>query len=421
MPITPVQAPNILGSYIQGLELGRQAKAQRAKEAQTVELQNMLRSATAEQLEDPAFINQLLVRPGGAEFAKPLAESLTARQGMRKGQLEVMRMEVERLAGEAGAWLQAYQENPASLNKAAVAPWLNSAVRRGLMNPEDLQTFEAMPDDPQQLASRLQQLQAQGMSVSDQLRYTTPTAGERLTAQTTIRGQDITARGQDITAATTRRGQDITAETAREGQRVTMRGQDINAAIQSPEYQGLITQARERAKSDVGFSDQFNAADQTARRTLSLLDSIVGDAQIVNGKIVVQEGKRKPMKGFEAAVGAGFGQRFIPGTAARDFNAAHDQAVGAAFMQAFATLKGGGQITEKEGEKATAALTRMNLAQSEVEYIRAAREFQREVKNVLNLAETRYRKLNPSFTAAPTPSAGGAVTSAGTSYSIIEE
>lgn len=174
MPITPVQAPNILGSYIQGLELGRQAKAQRAKEAQTVELQNMLRSATAEQLEDPAFINQLLVRPGGAEFAKPLSESLTARQGMRKGQLEVMRMEVERLAGEAGSFLQAYQENPASLTKAAIAPWLNSAVQRKLMNPEDLQTFEAMPDDPQQLANRLQQLQAQGMSVADQLKYQRP-------------------------------------------------------------------------------------------------------------------------------------------------------------------------------------------------------------------------------------------------------
>jgi hypothetical protein len=174
MPITPVQAPNVLGSYIQGLEMGRQARAQRAKETQTAELQNMLRAATPEQLQDPGFINQLLVRPGGAEFAKPLAESLSARQGMRKSELEVMKMEVERLAGEAGSFLQAYQDNPASLNKAAIAPWLNSAVRRGLMNPEDLQTFEAMPDDPQQLASRLQQLQTQGMTIADQLQYQRP-------------------------------------------------------------------------------------------------------------------------------------------------------------------------------------------------------------------------------------------------------
>jgi len=401
MPITPVQAPNILGSYIQGLELGRQAKAQRAKEAQTVELQNMLRSATAEQLEDPAFINQLLVRPGGAEFAKPLAESLTARQGMRKGQLEIMRMEVERLAGEAGSFLQAYQENPASLTKAAVAPWLNSAVRRGLMNPEDLQTFQAMPDDPRQLASRLQQLQAQGMSVSDQLRYTVPTAGERLTAETTIRGQDIgaetTRRGQDITAETTRRGQDIGAEVSR-------RGQDISAYIQGPEHQALVTSARKRAESDVKFVDEFNSAKTTARRTLSLIDQMLGDATVQNGKVVVPQkgGKpgKTPMAGFAQAVGASIipGARFVPGSPARNFNSYHDQAVGAAFLQAFETLKGGGQITQVEGEKATAALTRMNLAVDEKEYIKAAREFQTEVKSLLNTAETRYNKIRPGGT-----------------------
>lgn len=420
MPITPVQAPNILGSYIQGLELGRQARAQRTKEAQTAELQNMLRAATPEQLEDPGFINQLLVRPGGAEFAKPLAESLSARQGMRKNELEIMRMEVERLAGEAGSFLQAYQNNPASLNKAAVAPWLNSAVRRGLMNPEDLQTFEAMPDDPVQLASRLEQLQAQGMSVADQMRYTMPTAGERLTAETAIRGQDIgaqtTMRGQDITAATTRRGQDISAEVSR-------RGQDINAYIQGPEHQASVTAARKRAESDVKFVDDFNSAKTTAKRTLSLIDQMLGDATVQNNKVVVPQlgGKpgKQPMAGFKQAVGASIipGVRFVPGTSARNFNAYHDQAVGTAFMQAFETLKGGGQITEKEGEKATAALNRMNLAVDEKEYIKAAREFQSEVKSLLNTAETRYNKLRPGGTSFT----GGTVTSGGTNYQILEE
>jgi hypothetical protein len=401
MPITPIEVPNILGSYVQGLELGRQARAQRAKEAQALELRNMLAAATPEQLEDPRFINQLIVRPGGAEIAKPLAESLTARQGMRKNELEIMKLEVERLAGEAGSFLQAYQDNPASLNKASVAPWLNSAVRRGLMNPEDLQTFEAMPDDPAQLAARLQQLQAQGMSVADQLRYTTPTAGERLTAETTIRGQNIgaetTRRGQDITAETTRRGQDISAEVSR-------RGQDISAYIQGPEHQASVTTARKRAESDVKFVDEFNSAKTTAQRTLSLIDQMLGDATVQNNKVVVPQlgGKpgKRPMAGFEQAVGASIipGARFVPGSSARNFNAYHDQAVGTAFMQAFETLKGGGQITEKEGEKATAALNRMNLAVDEKEYIKAAREFQTEVKSLLNLAETRYNKIRPGGT-----------------------
>jgi len=332
----------------------------------------------------------------------PQLEAEEARLAEQRG--KAMQEQAKGLEAQMQTWKRMIPADPRlapAWVEAAYADPVVGALLGQLGSKEDV--IAGIPQDPEGYASWVE---GASMFADELSKRRVLTAEQATTAETTRRGQDITARGQDITAATTRRGQDITAATAREGQRVTMRGQDINAAIQSPEYQGLITQARERAKSDVSFADQFNAADQTARRTLSLLDSIVGDAQIVDGKIVVQEGKRKPMKGFEGAVGAGFGQRFIPGTAARDFNAAHDQAVGAAFMQAFATLKGGGQITEKEGEKATAALTRMNLAQSEVEYIRAAREFQREVKNVLNLAETRYRKLNPSFTAAPTPGAG---------------
>jgi hypothetical protein len=39
-----------------------------------------------------------------------------------------------------------------------------------------------------------------------------------------------------------------------------------------------------------------------------------------------------------------------------------DQIGGAAFLTAFETLKGGGQITEVEGEKATNAIARLSTA-----------------------------------------------------------
>jgi hypothetical protein len=60
-------------------------------------------------------------------------------------------------------------------------------------------------------------------------------------------------------------------------------------------------------------------------------------------------------------------------------------------MQAFETLKGGGQITEKEGEKATAAITRMSLATSEKEYLVAAREFQEVIRRGIQNAEKELR------------------------------
>ena len=52
-------------------------------------------------------------------------------------------------------------------------------------------------------------------------------------------------------------------------------------------------------------------------------------------------------------------------------------------MEAYKTLKGGGQITEIEGKKATAAMTRMDTSQSEAEFVKAAREFQEIIRGAV--------------------------------------
>jgi hypothetical protein len=118
-----------------------------------------------------------------------------------------------------------------------------------------------------------------------------------------------------------------------------------------------------------------------SRDALNLIDKMIG----------TDDGKVKPHKGFKGAVGVGMGLRFIPGTSEKDFQAMHEQITGGAFLEAFKTLKGGGQITEKEGEKATAAITRMNLALSEKEYIDAAREFQEIVRRGIRTAEKELK------------------------------
>lgn len=61
----------------------------------------------------------------------------------------------------------------------------------------------------------------------------------------------------------------------------------------------------------------------------------------------------------------------IPGTDAKDARALIDQLRGNAFLQAFQSLKGGGQITEVEGQKATQAIARLQTDQSD-EGFRAA-------------------------------------------------
>ena len=252
--------------------------------------------------------------------------------------------------------------------------------------------------------------------------------GQDIGAATATRGQDIGAatatRGQDIGAATATRGQDIGAATAKAGQAVQIRGQDVGAATakagQAVQIRGqdlvnareqenlLIRKEEQRRAADPAFQQQMADAKalgtkmgqdkvlratqlpkvlDTAAQTLAEVDVLIGKRD-EDGKLLKGQ---KPHPGFENAVGATFlpGARFVPGTDAANFQARFDQIKGGAFLQAFETLKGGGSITNVEGEKGTAALNRMSLAQSEKEFVQAAREFQ----NIVRTGVERAKKM----------------------------
>jgi hypothetical protein len=69
-------------------------------------------------------------------------------------------------------------------------------------------------------------------------------------------------------------------------------------------------------------------------------------------------------------------RNYIPGTDATDFKVVMDQITGGAFLQAFESLKGAGQITEVEGKKATDAIARLNRSQSDKEFKASLEELQ---------------------------------------------
>lgn len=136
----------------------------------------------------------------------------------------------------------------------------------------------------------------------------------------------------------------------------------------------------------------------TGTELVNKIDEMVGkEAKIdkATGK-VIQAGT-KPHAGFTGAVGTGSWkalgipgvEQYVPGSPAADFKARYDEVMGGAFAEAFETLKGGGSITEKEGEKATAAKTRMRLAQSEKEFITAAREYAGVVNKGIERAKAK--------------------------------
>lgn len=84
-----------------------------------------------------------------------------------------------------------------------------------------------------------------------------------------------------------------------------------------------------------------------------------------------------------------------------------DQLGGQAFLQAFQSLKGGGQITELEGAKATAALARLqNMGVNDADYLKALDDFKGEVIRLRDLARQRAGGGSSSAPPPSSPSGG---------------
>jgi hypothetical protein len=97
-------------------------------------------------------------------------------------------------------------------------------------------------------------------------------------------------------------------------------------------------------------------------------------------------------KGKSAALGASSYLPSIRGTERAGFDNRLKQMQGDAFLKAFETLKGGGAITEIEGQKATQALNRMNETVSEEEFDAAAKDFLSEVNRFKDIAAQKAGK-----------------------------
>jgi hypothetical protein len=79
----------------------------------------------------------------------------------------------------------------------------------------------------------------------------------------------------------------------------------------------------------------------------------------------------------------------VAGSDAAGFEARLDQVRGQAFLNAYDTLRGAGQISEGEGKAATAALTRARTATSVKEFDEAMTEFKGYVRDATNAARQK--------------------------------
>lgn len=166
---------------------------------------------------------------------------------------------------------------------------------------------------------------------------------------------------------------------ARTGQMepVMVNGAPVMKSADDPTLQGNIAEAKaggkERGEAQAQAQIGLPQVAAQAQETIGLVDDLL----------------KHP--GFESAVGTSSLNPLnkLPGTAGKDFNIRLDQLKGKQFLQAFESLKGGGQITEVEGKKATEAISRMNTAASEDEFKKAAEEFKQIISNGVRRAQQK--------------------------------
>ncbi len=178
----------------------------------------------------------------------------------------------------------------------------------------------------------------------------------------------------------------------------------------------------ETEKSNREFLDNARAILGGGQRLLRQLENIVPPMMSDDGTPMYKQNPRTGLMelvpnineehpGLRNATGLRWGGAFfqnlpellvsddnaIQATDAADFIAARNQIGGSAFMQAYDALKGGGHISDAEGEKATAAILNLDANQSEKEFRRTILTLYDEVKKAYTAAEQRQERLNEYY------------------------
>lgn len=358
---TQLEPVNLLGSFVGGMEAGRANRLARVQEQQALreaeqqaQLRNFLSSAD---LESPEIQNQLL-RFGapGATLAKTLGEMETAKLTRQKTAGDIAKQEREE-------------------KRAALTDAINFVTSAD--GPENYamayqQALQFMPAE---------QLAAMGITEKYDEKTLKRVADSLLTQEQRLLEEDRQIRRRiDFGNLSARQREQRLAEEKflREGDLdFQERLERIKAA---GKYKG---EALAKAQSDLP------GAVERANQALNVIDQMVGKRATADAQGNIVDPGTKPHPGFRGAVGAGFGERFLPGTEAASFQALYDQVTGGAFLQAYETLRGTGQITEIEGAKATSAITRMQLSQNEREFVKAAREFQDVIRSGVQRAQAK--------------------------------
>lgn len=156
-------------------------------------------------------------------------------------------------------------------------------------------------------------------------------------------------------------------------------GVDLAQPIGEIKRQGAIEETAGKKEAEITAEDRAKI-----RTNFGGIKENVDQIEVLGNELINHPG-------FSVSVGASAqpGFQFIPGTDKASFYSLFDQVKGKAFQQAVETLRGTGAISDYEAKAATAAITRMSLAQNEKEFIKAKHEFVSMMKRYADRAAVK--------------------------------
>ena len=119
---------------------------------------------------------------------------------------------------------------------------------------------------------------------------------------------------------------------------------------------GAVSAAQETGKAQAGAQFDLPRVQQNVTQAVDTIDKLI----------------KAPGLGYITGIASK--APIIPGTEQANADALAKQVEGQTFLQAFQALRGGGAITDVEGQKGTAAIARLQRSQSKEEYVASLKD-----------------------------------------------
>jgi hypothetical protein len=219
------------------------------------------------------------------------------------------------------------------------------------------------------------------------------------------------------------------AQTAQSGA-VAPQGQAQAATVQAPvapaQAQATTDGKRPTASQIAATAEQQKEEAQVAGKDIATIRAGYGKSVDDATRLVKQAGDLLSDPGFEVSVGFSAQPFFqnIPGSDKATWKAKHEEVIGQQFTEAIKALKGLGAMSDKEGDAAQAAISRLkNTDQNEASFKASVKELQSLIKRGVERNAEKLGKEKPDWDTlmkSGAPEAGGGTTASGNKFKKVQ-